>query len=168
MKSGFFFVEIEQWFLESGKLEEIVFFGEGFSRAVAVGTIVAGFGVVHESVVVDAVLAGVMAFVDVTVFPKSLKSHWHGAHVAEIGGAHEFFGGVGRVRPTGARQASAILATNSDSGTPAFLAAAFDIDAVFVGAGSHDDFVAAHTFVAADDIGDDGGVGVADVRQAVV
>ena len=42
-------VEIQQRLLKSGKLEEIVFFGDGFGGTAAVGTIVARLRVVHEA-----------------------------------------------------------------------------------------------------------------------
>ena len=165
-KLGILFIEIKQRFLECGKLEEIVFFGEGFGGAAAVGTIVTGLSVVHKSVVVDAVLAGVVAFVDVAVFAAKFEEPLHGAHVLKIRGTNEFVGRNAEFEPQCAPGVSH-FGYEFGFGDTGFFSGAFDIDAVFVGAGSHDHLVAAHTFVAADDIGDDGGVGVADVRQAI-
>ena len=51
-----------------------------------------------------------------------------------------------------------------DSG---FFGGAFDVDAVLVSAGQVGDIVAAHSFVAGDDVADDGGVGRADVGARV-
>ena len=48
-----------------------------------------------------------------------------------------------------------------------FFGGAFDVDAVLVGAGGEDDFVAEHALVATDGVAHDRGVGVADVREAV-
>ena len=96
------FVKIEQRLLERGKLEEIIFFGDGFGGAAAIGTIFAGLGVVHVSVVVDAVLAGVVAFVDVAVFVAEFEEPLHGADVVEIGGANEFVGGEAEFVPESA------------------------------------------------------------------
>src|SRR4029077_6813151 len=132
----------------------------------AIGAVVSGLGVVHESVVVDAVLAGVVAFVDVAVFPAELEKPLHGADVLEIGGADEFVGGDAEFVPKGAPGVGH-FGDVFGFGDAGLFGGAFDVDAVLVGAGGHDDVVAAHALVAADDIGDDGGVGVADVGEPI-
>src|SRR5208283_3398840 len=142
------------------------FFGEGFERASAVRAILAGLGVVYEGVVVDAVLAGVVAFVDVAVFSAAPEKPLHGADVFQIGGAHEFVGGNTEFIPEGAPGLGHV-GDEFPFGDAGFFGGAFDVDAVLVGAGGHHDVVAAHAFVAANRITHHGGVGVADVRQAV-
>src|SRR5262249_9166826 len=64
---GILAIEVEQRLLKGGELEEIVFFRDGFERASAIRTVVARFRVVHEGVVVNAVLAGIMTFINVAV-----------------------------------------------------------------------------------------------------
>ena len=61
------FVVLQQLVGEGRELEEVVFFGDGFGGAAAIGAGVAGLGVVDVEFVEDAVLAGVAAFVDVAV-----------------------------------------------------------------------------------------------------
>src|SRR5262249_32246935 len=87
------FVKIEQRFLERRKLEEIIFFGDGFERAATVGTVVSRLRIIHKSVVVNAVLTSVLALVNVTVFLEQLEKPLQGAAVTQIGGADEFIGG---------------------------------------------------------------------------
>src|SRR5579883_2289712 len=89
---GILAIEIEQRFLESGKFEEIVFFGDGFQRTIAIRAEIAGIGLGDEGVVVNAVEAGVMAFINVAVLAALAEEPLDGAHVLEIGGADKFVG----------------------------------------------------------------------------
>src|SRR5262249_37168812 len=66
-------VKVEQWLLKSGELEKIVFFGNSLGGPAAVRAVVSRLRVVHKRVVVNAVLARVMAFVDVAVFLAQLE-----------------------------------------------------------------------------------------------
>ena len=72
------------------ELEEIILFGDGFGGAAAIGTRIAGLGVVDVELVEDAVLAGVAAFIDVAVLAAALEQILHhvGVMVA-VGGALE-------------------------------------------------------------------------------
>src|SRR6266404_7246087 len=58
-------IEIEQLLLEFDEFEKVVFFCDCFCRASAIGTRIAGACVNYISVVVHAILAGVMPFLDV-------------------------------------------------------------------------------------------------------
>src|SRR6185369_12233277 len=158
-------VEIEQRLLECGKLEEIVFFRDRFRRAAAIGTVFAGLHV-HIGVVVDAILPDVVAFVDVVVLAAAAEEPLHGADVREIGGADEFVRGNAEFFPErfpGFSHAGDKFGFR-DAG---FLRGALDVDAVLIGAGGHDHVEAAHALKPAHGVADDGGVDVADVRQAV-
>ncbi len=92
-------VKIEQRLFECGEFKEVVFFGESFERAPAIGTVVAGLGIIHKSVVVDAVLAGVMALVDVAVLAAKAEEPLHGTNVPQVGGADKFIGGESELVP---------------------------------------------------------------------
>src|SRR5207253_8147869 len=70
---GVLLVEIEQWLLKRGELEKIVFFRDRLGWPAAVRAVVAWLCIVHESVVVNAVLPGVMPFVNVTVLTAQSK-----------------------------------------------------------------------------------------------
>src|SRR6202008_3158126 len=87
---GVLLIKIEQRLLKCRQLEEIVFFGEGFQRPAAVRAKIAGFRIGHKIVVVNAVLAGVVAFVDVIVLAAEAEEPLHGADVLQIGGTDEF------------------------------------------------------------------------------
>src|SRR6185312_3988807 len=82
-------VMLQQTITERRQLEEVVFLGDGFGGASAIGTVVAGFGVVDVKLVEDAVLAGVAAFIDVPVGLASLEQPAHGLVMLRIGGADE-------------------------------------------------------------------------------
>jgi hypothetical protein len=165
-EGGIFLVKIEQRLLERGKFEEVVLFRNGFRGPAAIGTVVARLGVVYEGVVVNAVLAGVVALVDVAVFLAQLEKPLHGADMFQVGGANELVGGQSKLIP----QIAPLVGHSGDKfgfGDVGLFRGAFYVDAVFVGAGGHHHFVAAHALVAANHVGDHRGVGVADVRQAV-
>ncbi len=131
-----------------------------------VGTIVAGLGVVDEGVVIDAVLTGVVAFIDVTVFLAEFEEPLHGADVAQVGGADEFIGRNAEFVP---ESAPGVGHFGDEFGfrDAGFFGGAFDVDAVLIGAGGHDNVVAAHTLEASNGVADDRRVGVTNVRQAV-
>ena len=62
-----FFVQLEQRFLERGKLEEVVFFGHGFGGVAARGARIAGLDVVDVGFIADAIGPGIGALVNVPV-----------------------------------------------------------------------------------------------------
>jgi len=107
-----------------------------------------------------------VAFVDVAVFFAEFEEPLDRADVFEIGGANEFVGGNTEFVPEGA-PGFGHFGDEFGFGDACFFRGAFDVDAVFVGAGGHHDVVAAHALVAANHVGDDGGVRVADVREPV-
>ena len=107
-----------------------------------------------------------MPFVDVAVLPAQFEKPLHGADVAKIGGANKFVSRHAEFVPE-ASPGSSHLGNEFGFGDAGFFRRAFDVNAVFVGAGGHHDFIAAHTLVTANDVGDDGRVGMTDVGQAV-
>src|SRR5205807_7235395 len=123
---------------------------DSFGGTAAVGTIVARLGVIHKGVVVNAVLAGVVPFVDVAVLPAQFEKPLHGADVAKIGGANKFVSGHAEFVPE-ASPGSSHLGNEFGFGDACFFRGAFDVNAVFVGTGGHHDFIAAHTLVTAND-----------------
>src|SRR5882757_7780612 len=160
------FVKIEQRFLKRGQLEIVIFFGDGFRGAAAIGTVVARFRFGHERVVVDAVLPGVNSFVDVTVFSAKFEKPLHGPHVLDIRGANKFISGnsklVPKRFPRDGHPRHVFRLWNAR-----FLRGAFDVHAVLVRTRGHHDFVAAHALVTANRISNDRRIRVADVWQAV-
>src|SRR5579863_5955060 len=92
-------VEVEKLLLELGKLEKIIFFGDGFRRASAIGAIVAGPSVRDVGIVVDAVLAGIAALLNETVFAAALEEPLHGAVVLLIRGADELIARNSQIVP---------------------------------------------------------------------
>src|SRR3984957_7159243 len=64
-------VKIQKRLLKSGKLEEIVFFGDRLSGPAAIRAILPRF-YVYVGVVVDAVLTGVVAGVNKSVFAEQI------------------------------------------------------------------------------------------------
>ena len=90
----------------------------------------------------------------------------HRAGVVIGGGAHEIGDADAEELPEIAKDFFVFIdeLLRRDSG---FFGGAFDIDAMLVGAGQVGDIVATHSFVAGDDVADDGGVGRADVRARV-
>ncbi len=86
-------VKIEQLLLKLGKFEKIIFFGDRFRRASAIGTGITGAGVHNIGIVVYAILPGVMPFLDVSVFAAALEEPLHGAVMLFIRRANKFIAG---------------------------------------------------------------------------
>src|ERR1019366_9176162 len=81
--------ELEQLVLKGRKFEKKVLFGDGLSGPAAIGTGIAGLGVVDVEVVGNAVLAGVRTFVYIAVLAASLEQVLNHARVLRAGGALE-------------------------------------------------------------------------------
>ncbi len=165
-ETGIGFVMREEFFGEGGELEEVVFLGNGFGGAAAVGAGIAGFGVVDVEFVEDAVLAGVGAFIDVAGVEAALEEPADGFVVAGFGGADEVVVLDADAVPEGA------VFVGDDGGeflggASGGLGGALDFLAVLVGAGGEDGVVTLHAFEALDGVGREGGVGVADVGRGV-
>ena len=79
-------VPIKKRFLKGRKFKEIVWLGDSFRGSAAIGTVFTGLHV-HVSIVVDAVLSGVVAGVDETVFAAQFEKPLHGVGVFQVGGA---------------------------------------------------------------------------------
>ena len=158
-------VPMEQRLLKRGKLEEIICLGDSFRGASTVGTIFPSL-YVHVSVVVDAVLPGIVAGVDESVFTAQFEEPLDGMRVLQIRSANEFVAGNAEFVPEGFPLGSHF---RDEFGfrDARFFRGAFDIHTVFVGAGSHHHVITAHAFIAADGVADDGRIRVANVRQAV-
>jgi len=77
-----------------------------------------------------------MAFIDVSRFAEEFEEPLHGADVAEIGGADKFLGGEAQFVPEGAPSVRH-FGDKFRFRHASFFCGAFDIDAVFVGAGGH-------------------------------
>jgi len=119
MNSGCLAYQSRSGFLERGKLEMKL-----ASVTVSVGRPQSGSSrraYVHVSVVVDAVLAGVVAGVDETIVAALFEKPLDGVRVFEVRRTDKFVAWTPKFVPQG-RHSAAIFATNSDSGTPAFLA----------------------------------------------
>jgi len=117
---GMLGVPIEKRFLERGELEVEIGFGDGFRGTATIGARLAGLHI-DISVVVDAVLPGVVAGVHEAVVTELFEKPLHGVRVFQIGGADKFVA-LDAQFVQRERHSAAIFATNSDSGTPAFLA----------------------------------------------
>ena len=68
-----FLIELEQFILKRRELEEVVVFCNRLCYAAAIGTWIAGFGIVDVQFVVHAVMAGVRSLVNVAVIQAALK-----------------------------------------------------------------------------------------------
>ena len=66
-------VEIEKSLLEFREFEKVILLGDGFGRAAAVRTRIAGTRVHDIGVVVHAILAGIVSLLDETIFPAALE-----------------------------------------------------------------------------------------------
>jgi len=95
--------------------------------------------------VVDAVLPGVVTGVNETVFAAQFEKPLHGVGVFQVCGPDKFVA-LNTEFVHRARHSAAIFATNSDSGTPAFLAERSTLTPCSFRAGGHNDVVAAHAF----------------------
>ena len=160
------FVEIEERLLKPRKLKEIVFFRDRFRGPAAVGTVVARLRIVHEGIVVNAVLAGVVTLVDVTVFAAESKEPLHGSNVRQVRGTDEFIRGETQLIPQGA-PLRGHLGNEGGLRHAGFFSCALDVNTMLVRARGHHHFVAAHALVAANGVRHYGRICVADVRQAV-
>ncbi len=158
-------VPIEKRFLKGRKFEEIVWLGNSFRGPAAIGTVLPWLHV-HVSIVVNAVLPGVVTGVNETVFAAQFEKPLHGVGVFQVGGADKFVALNTEFLPQGA-PLPGHFRHEFGFGDACLFGGALDVDAVLVRAGGHDDVVAAHAFVAADGVAHDRRIRVADVRQAV-
>ncbi len=131
------------WKAESSKKKFSSVIGLGGPAAVRAR--IARLRVVHVQVVMDAVLAGVGAFVDVAVLAAALEQVLHDARVLRAGGALE----VVDLQP---EQLPLLLELGGDH-VAVFLrrlahalGGALDVDTVLVGAGGQHGAVALHAF----------------------
>jgi hypothetical protein len=132
----------------------------------AVVTGIAGLGLVDVEVVVDAVLPGVGALVDVAVAPAALEQVLDDARVLGAGGALEMVDLQPELAPLPLEFGGDEVAVVSGrlSNAPG---RALDVDPVLVRAGGQHRLVALQAFEAAHDVRNDGRVGVANVRRGV-
>src|SRR5579864_9431719 len=92
-------VKIKQLLLKSGKLEKIIFFGDGLRRASAIGAGIARAGIHDVGIVVHAILPGVMSFLNVAIFSAAFEEPLHRPVMSLIGGADEFLSGDSQIVP---------------------------------------------------------------------
>ena len=86
---GIVFVELEQPLLERRKLEVEILLGDGFGGASAIRAGIARLGFVDVQLIEDAILAGVVALVDVAAFDAAVEQILDNFGVLGIGGALE-------------------------------------------------------------------------------
>ena len=86
---GILLIQLQQPPLERRQFEKVILLGNGFGGTPTFRAGIAGLGVVNIQFVVDAVLTGVAAFVDVPVVAAAFEQPAHGLVVPEIGGADE-------------------------------------------------------------------------------
>src|ERR1700737_4300891 len=94
-------IKIEKGLLERGELEEVVRFGDRFRGPAAIGTILAGL-YVDVGIVVDAVLSGVVARIDVAILAAQPEKPLDGSRVTNFRGANELVGRNAKFVPQGA------------------------------------------------------------------
>ena len=159
-------VELEQLVLKGGEPEEVVFLGDDFRGAAALGTI-DRVGIVGDvEIVVDAVAALVKGFVDVARVAGAEKQAAHGAQMIGGGSAHEM--GVADAESVPERAKNGGVAVDQFArGDTQFGGGAGDVLAVLVGAGEKSDVVTLHPFEARNRIGHQRGVRRADVRAGI-
>src|SRR5260370_881068 len=131
----------------------------------AIWTVFAGLHV-DVSIVVNAVLPGVVTGVDETVLAAQLEKPLHRVCVLQVGGADKFVALDAEFVPEGA-PLGGHLRDKFGFRDAGFFGGALDVDAVLIGARGHDHVVAAHAFVAADGGAHDGRGGIAHVRKGV-
>src|SRR5579864_5489600 len=88
-KAGLRFVKVEEPVLKSRQPEIIILFTDGFGRAPAIRTRVAGLGVSHIGFIEHAVLPGVVTFVNVAAVYAAAKEIVHHAGMPGTGSALE-------------------------------------------------------------------------------
>ncbi len=156
--------EVEQRALVVGQAEEEVFFGDGFGGA-AVGADGAR-GAFYEHFLADGVLAGVGAEVDGAAAVEVGEEFLGAALVGGVGGADVAVVRQAHAVPEGAEGlrdlVGELLGRDAGGG-----GGALDLLAVLVGAGEEEGVVPQEAVAAGEDVGDDGGVGVADVGARV-
>ena len=174
-EAGVVLIQREQGLLVGGEAEEEVLFFGPLAGLLVIETDVAGLaelGVILEDLAALAVPAAVLAAVDgrpaVGGFgvPDTSPEGQDASGVGLVGGANKAVE-LDSERPPG-------IAKQGGDGVGILLrrdarrgGGALDVLAVFVGAGEQKGVVAAHLLVAADGVGDDGAVGVAEVRRGV-
>src|SRR6266446_7826008 len=94
-------IPVEKRFLKGRQFEEIVWLGDSFCRPATIGTVFAGLHV-HVSIVVNAVLPGVVPGVNETVFAAQFEKPLHGVGVFQVGGANKFIALNTKFVPEGA------------------------------------------------------------------
>src|SRR5882762_10176404 len=157
-------IMLEQAFRKGRELEEIVFLGDRLRRPSAVRAGIAGLGLVYVQLIKDAILAGVIAFIDIAVLQAALEQPLHGLVVPWIGSADELVVLESEFIPL-------FFELGGNSGSEFFgrfaggLSSALDFLPMLVGARrQHHRIEALHAPEALDHIGGNGGVRVADVR----
>ncbi len=151
---GMLGVPIEERLLECGELEIEIGFRDGFRGTSAIGTVLAGLNV-NVGIVVNAVLAGVVAGVDETIVAALLEKPLDGVRVFQVRGADKFIALDAEFIPE-STPLGGHFRDEFGFGDACFFGGAFDVHAVFIGAGGHDHVVAAHALVAADGVAHDG------------
>src|SRR5258706_15771183 len=94
-------IPVEKRFLKGRQFEEIVWLGDSFCQPATIGTVFAGLHV-HVSIVVNAVLPGVVPGVNETVFAAQFEKPLHGVGVFQVGGANKFIALNAEFVPEGA------------------------------------------------------------------
>jgi hypothetical protein len=164
---GIVLIQIQQAALERRQLEKIVLFGDCFCGAPAFRTQISGLGIVDVQLIIDAVLAGVTTFVDVSVALAALKEPPDGLMMIGVGGADkvvvidaQLFPEAGEFRD----HSGAVFVGTEVSGLGGLL----HVAAMFVGAGGqHNRIKAFHFLEALHQVGNEGGVGGANVRRGI-
>ncbi len=169
MKSGLSFVELQQLVREGRELEEVIFFGDGFGGAAAIGAGVAGLGVVDVEIRRRRSIGRCSCPYRCSRSRRQRSKRSCTTLVRGAGSvvrwkwsiceAEQFPLPLEFVRDDVGRTPCGVL--------PARFGGALDFLAVLVGAGGEDGVVALHALEALDGVGGDGGVGVADVRRGV-
>src|ERR1700683_2326382 len=162
----------EKTLLKRGKPEEIILLADRFRRPSAIRTRIARPRVVHVSVVENAVLAGVLPFVNVltarstAIFAAPLEEPLPRVRVLQVGGADELVTLDAEFVPNPAPLAGHFV--------DEFLwrlarlrCRALDVDAVLVRAGRQHHIESAHALVTANGVAHDRRIRVPDVRQPV-
>ncbi len=163
---GLRFVQLDQLFGESRELEEVVFLGDGLGGAAALRARVAGLGLVDVEFVVNAILAGVAALIDVAVVQAALEQPLHHFVMGGRGGADGAVHADVQLLPLGAElrgnQVGELLRRLADG-----FGGALHFLTVFVGAGEHHGVEALHALEARNGLGGHGGVRVPDVGRGI-